>query len=550
MPAAESTSDCRPLRPDPEAEGQELSSPLGTLGPMSVASSTKASSALKQERRAYARSALPVEPPPGQPLPKRLLTSRLFWLTVAMLVVYAVLLVLLYRQVVPDQQVPGGRVVGLGTEAVPIAAKYAAITAIPLSLLFLWADRFRPQRIWVWLMTFGWGACVATFVSAQVNTWAAQHLSIVGDGDPATGARAAVYVAPFVEEAAKATVLFWLAILMRYQWVSRLSGIVLAGLSGAAFAFVENILYYGRAYRYAAQTFGEVPPLEALQSLFLLRGVMTFFGHPLFTAMTGIGLAVALRSKSKVVRVVAPLVGFGAAAFLHMAFNATASLVSGRGLLFVYIGVALPLVIGVIIFIVRQLFREGRLIRERLNDYVRLGWLPAGDPAALSRLRTRMRALWHALFAGPQALRATIGVQRSLTELAYLRDAMGRGLVDDVGLKRERLLLQRTRELRPQAIVQPQGRANYPELRWSRLRTRSTAPGAYAPASYPGPAGIGGNYPAPTPYPSAPPVSYPTPVAGPAPAPYPGAPAPVTMPLGQTATQYSEVDPNWKPPGE
>ena len=179
-------------------------------------------------------------------------------------------------------------------------------------------------------MTFGWGACVATFVSAQVNTWAAGHLSIAGDGDPATGARAAIYVAPFVEEASKATVLFWLAILMRYQWVSRISGIVLAGLSGTAFAFTENILYYGRAYRYASRTFGQVPPLEALQSLFFLRGVLTFFGHPLFTSMTGIGLAIGLRSKSKVVRVVAPLAGFCAAAFLHMAFNSTASLVEGR----------------------------------------------------------------------------------------------------------------------------------------------------------------------------------------------------------------------------
>ena len=74
---------------------------------------------------------------------------------------------------------------------------------------------------------------LATFVSAQVNTWAASHLSIVGDGDPATGPRAAIYVAPFVEEASKATVLFWLAILMRYAWVSRLSGIVLAGLSAS-----------------------------------------------------------------------------------------------------------------------------------------------------------------------------------------------------------------------------------------------------------------------------------------------------------------------------
>ncbi|MFP5282383.1 MAG: PrsW family intramembrane metalloprotease, partial [Actinomycetes bacterium] len=280
----------------------------------------------KVERRALVRSGLPLEPTPGKPLPKRLITDKLFWLTVVLLAVYALCLVLMYRQMVPDREVPGGEVVGLGTEAIPVAAKYAAITAIPLSLVFLWADRFRPQRFWVWLMTFGWGACVATYVSAQINTWAAEHLSIVGSGDPATAPRAAIFVAPFVEEAAKATVLFWLAILMRYSWVSRLSGIVLAGLSGAAFAFVENIVYYGRAYRYAARTFGEVPPLEALQNLFVLRGLMTFFGHPLFTAMTGIGLAVALRSKSKTVRVVAPLAGFCAAAFLHMAFNATASL--------------------------------------------------------------------------------------------------------------------------------------------------------------------------------------------------------------------------------
>ena len=128
-----------------------------------------------RRHRDEARNGLPVEPDLTQPLPRRLLRSRLAWLTLVMAVAYAVCLVLLYRQVVPDQEVPGGVLPGLGREAVPIAAKYAAITAIPLSLLFLWADRFRPQRFWVWIMTFGWGACVATYVAAGINTWAASR---------------------------------------------------------------------------------------------------------------------------------------------------------------------------------------------------------------------------------------------------------------------------------------------------------------------------------------------------------------------------------------
>jgi protease PrsW len=500
---------------------------------MSVKALTPRRSSRDGLSRALRRNGIPQDPDLTEPLPKRLLKNKLFWLTIFMILVYVTMLVLLYRQVVPDREVPGGTLPGLGTEAIPIAAKYAAITAIPLSLLFLWADRYRPQRFWVWLMTFGWGACVATYISAQVNTWAAGHLSIIGDGDPATAARAAIYVAPFVEEASKATVLFWLVILMRYQWVSRLSGIVLAGLAGAAFAFTENILYYGRVYRYAARTFGQVPPLEALQSLFFMRGVITCFGHPLFTAMIGVGLAVAVRAKSKIVRVVAPLAGYGVAVFLHMAFNTTATLAQGGSLLFIYLAVALPLVIGMIIFVVRQLFREGRLIRERLVDYVRLGWLPEDDPKAMSRLRTRLRALWHALFAGPEMFIATIRMQRAITELAYLRDSLTRGIIDESGRVREKQLLAKISSIRGKAIIHPEGRAAYPSLR----RRSAGALTAYPPPSYPGPAGLGGNYPAPSAFPA--PTRLPQ-----------GVPTAASAPVGPTAIQYSEVDPTWKPPGE
>ena len=301
-------------------------------------------------------------------------------------------------------------------------------------------------------------------------------------------------MAPFVEEAAKATVLFWLAILMRYQWVSRLSGIVLAGLSGAAFAFTENILYYGRVYRYAARTFGQVPPLEALQDLFFLRGVMTFFGHPLFTAMTGIGLAVALRSKSKIVRVVAPLAGYCAAAFLHMAFNTTASLVSGTSLLFIYLGVALPLVIGMIIFVVRQLFREGpadpgtadRLRPAGLAARVRPGGaVPAADPAAgpLARRLPRPGRLPGHHPDAARGHRTGLPAGRDDPRPGRRhRSGAGEGAAghDPRGTR-----LSRRAARGPGALpVVP------PPARGAHRRTRR-------PAS-PVPAGLGGNYPAPT----------------------------------------------------
>ena len=170
----------------------------------------------------------------------------------------------------------------------------------------------------------------------------------------------------------------------------------------------------------------------------------------------------------------------------------------------------------------------------------------------MSRLRTRLRALWHALFAGPNTFLATIRLQRAVTELAYLRDALTRGLIDETGQVREKELLARIRAIRPEAIVVPEGRAAYPSLR----RRRVGALVRYTPPSYPGPAGLGGNYPAPVAFP-APVLSPPSGLAagtaatmpGAATMP-PGASGTAAMPLGQTATQYSEVDPSWKPPEE
>lgn len=467
-----------------------------------------------RERWARSVNGLPIEPDPSTPLPRRILTSPWFWGTLAALVVYAACLVLMYLAIM-DGVAPED--VAAIQEGMRFGARWALPTLLFWVVVFRWADRFRRQRWLVWLLTLGWGACVATYFSMEVNTWAAIQMKVTGGGNPATAAGPAVYVAPFVEEFAKATVLFLLAILARNRIVSRLGMISLAGLSAAGFAFTENILYYSQAMAYASKHMEVGNAETAVLQLVMLRGVWTAFGHPLFTMMTAIGLAISLRSKSKVVRVVAPLAGYLCGALLHMTFNSLATLFGMQQLIWIYWLGAVPIVLAAALFVVRQLFVERRLIAERLTDYVRMGWLRSKDPLLFSRLWIRMMALLMALTNGPRTLLSTLRLQRAFTELAYLRDAINRGIVDEAGIEREKDLLYRTRALRGQAIDDPSSEA------WNWGWRRRQAP-AFAPPSYPGPAGIGGNWPAP-------------------------ATAPTSAPLGSTGVQYSTVDPRWAPPG-
>jgi RsiW-degrading membrane proteinase PrsW (M82 family) len=356
---------------------------------------------------------------------------------------------------------------------------------------------------------------VSTFIAIYANSWAAEQMMVQGNGDPATAAGPAIFVAPFTEEFSKATILFFLAILARNRLVSRLQIISLAGLSAAGFAFTENILYYMRAFLYASTTMETGPDAEAATlELVWLRGFFTAFGHPLFTMMTALGLVVGLRAKSRTVRVVAPLAGFLSAALLHMLFNGTVTVMDEQGRMNMYYWGALPMVGFAILTVILASFEQGRLIRSRLTDYVRMGWLQFQDPVSTGRQWLRFKANLAAWLMGWTAIVSTLKLQRRLTELAYLRDAMTRGLIDRHGATREEELLGEIRALRPTAIDDPART----RLRWGWTGRRKRADFA-PPTTYPGPAGIGGNWPAPgssvqmdaPPARSAPPQQFPPP---------------------------------------
>lgn len=466
-----------------------------------------------QIRSALRRNALPQTPKPGSSWIERIVRSPFTWIIVVLLgletwaTVHNLANMADGLRTSPNEDV---------SQALKTSAKYAAYTVIPLSLLLLWVDRFRPQRFWIWLVSLGWGGAIAVWASLAINTWAAEQMSVLGP-TPDTSARAAVFVAPWVEEATKGSVLFLLVILMRYQWVSRLTGVAIAGLSGAGFAFVENILYYSRIYQAAGQTFGAVQPEDQVALLAQLRGGWTFFAHPLFTSMIGIGMAVSVRSKSKLVRVIAPLIGYVGAAFLHMAFNGS-STVAGDGPMprILYVTIALPLLASLVVMVIVQVFTERSLIRQRLTDYVQMGWLEPEDPEYAPAVWARIRVLVLGLLT--RSFLPTLSMQRSLTELAYLRDSMARGLVDEAGLLREKQLLYKIRALRGRAIVDPAVHPPLPKIPipWRRRGGAAALPG--------------GTFPAPAP-------ALANQAAGSTP-----------PPIGPAATQYSEVDPRWKPP--
>lgn len=457
----------------------------------------------------------PVGRPETRPWASRLVRNAWTWVGLGSTLVFAACLGWMYVLVTTPQKVQGGgEVPGINNAALREAVSYAWPTLAFWIVLFIWIDRYRPQRPLFWYLSLGWGASVSTAASMVVNTWAAESMGIGGQ-NPASGARAAIYVAPFVEEATKASVLFLIALAVRYQVVSKLQGVALAGLSAAGFAFTENVLYYSRAIVYSSVTIQAGDPDQAVQRLVELRGYWLAFGHPLFTSITALGLVVALRARSKVVRVIAPLVGYLGAALLHMVFNTVASIFDDAQQRLIYFTVAIPLVLGVASYVGRQVFVEGRRHRDRLGDHVVMGWLEESDAHVFSRQRSRWRAVLTAVTYGWRTLVATVALQRVLTELVYLRDAQVRGIVDEAGDARARELLDRARSLRATAIDDPRRyRLQLPQLPDFLRGKRRQAPSAAYPApGYPSsglPVGAG-----------APPVGSPS---------------------------YSPVDPRWGPP--
>ncbi len=314
----------------------------------------------------------------------------------------------------------GGVVVGALCALLPVGLVVAT---------FLWIDRWEPEPPRLLLVAFLWGACFAALSALVINSSAALVADEVlgrGSGD----VLGATVIAPVVEEAVKGAFIVGLLIFRRREFDGVVDGIVYAGLVAAGFAFTENILYIGRAFAedgLAGQSGGVLAVL-------LLRGVLSPFAHPLFTAMTGIAAGIAVANRSVPVRFVAVLVGYLVAVVLHALWNGSAALGGGLFFLGVYAFVMVPIFLALVIVVILQRRREQRVVAEQLPGFAQAGWIAPSEVPLLSSLAGRRG--WRAAVrqrSGRAAAKAVTEYQNAVTELAFLRMRMARGSVSASG---------------------------------------------------------------------------------------------------------------------
>ncbi|KMS85533.1 membrane protein [Streptomyces regensis] len=334
-----------------------------------------------------------------------------------------------------------------GAAAVVVGVFAAVVPVSVVTAALLWVDRWEPEPAKYLLLTFLWGACVATLLALLVNDTARS----VGDfllGFEGGSRVATIISAPLVEELIKAVPIVVVLLRRATEFDGVVDGIVYAGFSAAGFAFTENVYYFADAFNDAG--FGDGMSSGVLAA-FTLRGVLSPFAHPLFSVIIGIGLALTVQKRHYGAgRYVLPVAAYVGAVCLHALWNAAATLGGAQTFLNVYFLIMVPLFMGVGLIVVWQRRREQRIVAGALPAMARHGWIARSEIELLSDLAARRGWRRQARReSGREAARAVGDYQSAVTELAFLRR---RGVTTADDRKRHDDLLAEAQEARADAV--------------------------------------------------------------------------------------------------
>ena len=185
-------------------------------------------------------------------------------------------------------------------------------------LLYAWflyyLDRYEKEPLKLLLGIFLWGALIAAGSAFVINSLSSIGIYLFTRNQFATQLATAALIAPFVEETLKGIAVLIVFLLFRSEFDSPLDGIVYGGIAALGFAATENVWYIHQ--------FGFLPNgFQGLLEISLVRIVLVGWQHPFYTAFTGLGFALARRSKNSIWRWLFPLFGWGFAVAFHLLHN-------------------------------------------------------------------------------------------------------------------------------------------------------------------------------------------------------------------------------------
>ena len=256
--------------------------------------------------------------------------------------------------------------------------------------ILYWTDRYEREPKILLGAVFFWGVAIAAGGAYIVNTALGMGVYIFTNSEVATDFTTATLIAPIVEESLKGLAVLIVFLVFRKEFDSILDGIVYAGVAALGFAATENTHYiYNMGYLDGGW--------EGLWFLVFVRVILVGWQHPFYTAFTGIGLATARMSRSGLVKLLAPIIGFSVAMFTHAFHNGMASLMSGTG------GLAFGTFIDwtgwffMFLFILWAVSKDQKLLKLHLQEEYKLELITAAQyhtaVSAGKQTSARMRSL-------------------------------------------------------------------------------------------------------------------------------------------------------------
>jgi protease PrsW len=311
------------------------------------------------------------------------------------------------------------------------------LATAPLSVLWF-LDRRERETPWLFAASFLWGGLIATALALPFNTaffrlvdgWVAQHPIVSAVlGPDATIMLAAPLSAPIAEEIAKALgvlLIFWF---LRAEFDNMRDGIVYGALVGLGFNWFEGALYVAQGYAES----GVAPYGSQLGGRYALLGLG---GHAMFTGLFGASLGLAIQTRHRWIRLLAPIAGLVLAVAAHMLNNALPLLVtlagaaagepppahepSDGGFLDAFVGnslmrltIFLPFLLLMALAVWRSGVGERRVIREELAEEVGRAVSPGEYQDILGDRMFRTRRV------GRMQRRASAALVNAQNELAF-----------------------------------------------------------------------------------------------------------------------------------